>query len=189
MIWVLIFWHKMWNCCPERYGKFQSEIPSTSGAICEKPQGGGPLGLPAGRGILYLNGVEQPFKRHQCPFFLPLRWGTRAFGAGPSVPGVGARPSAPPWIRAWCYEKGPWRRDQITFSAIFFLQSIYSQCSILWDTVQFYVTNSYEYQIGHWSLCPSKRRRLVFAVRTKVMCLSASHAYLVHDTWLNVSYS
>ena len=30
---------------------FQSEIPSTSGAICEKPQGG-PFGpLPAGRGL------------------------------------------------------------------------------------------------------------------------------------------
>ena len=40
MTWVLIFWHKVWNCWPERYGKFQSEIPSTSGAICEKPQGG-----------------------------------------------------------------------------------------------------------------------------------------------------
>ena len=25
--------------------------------------------------ILCLNGVEQPFKRHQCPFFLPLRRG------------------------------------------------------------------------------------------------------------------
>ena len=50
MTWVLIFWHKVWNCCPERYGKFQSEIPSTSGAICEKPQGG-PLGPPAGRGL------------------------------------------------------------------------------------------------------------------------------------------
>ena len=23
--------------------------------------------------ILCLNGVEKPFKRHQCPFFLPLR--------------------------------------------------------------------------------------------------------------------
>ena len=39
MIRVLIFWHKVWNCCPERYGRFQREIPSTSGAICEKPQG------------------------------------------------------------------------------------------------------------------------------------------------------
>ena len=36
----------MWNCWPERYGKFQSEIPSTSGAICEKPQGGGALWAP-----------------------------------------------------------------------------------------------------------------------------------------------
>ena len=40
MTWVLIFWHKVWSCCPERCGKFQSEIPSTSGTICEKPQGG-----------------------------------------------------------------------------------------------------------------------------------------------------
>ena len=31
----------------ERYGKFQREIPSTSGAICEKPQGG-PFGPPSG---------------------------------------------------------------------------------------------------------------------------------------------
>ena len=37
---ILIFSHKVWNCCPERYGKFQSEIPNTSGAISEKPQGG-----------------------------------------------------------------------------------------------------------------------------------------------------
>ena len=51
--------------------------------------------------ILCLNGVEQPFKRHQCPFCLPSRR-----GAGPSVPGVGARPSPPPLdprLRAvWC---------------------------------------------------------------------------------------
>ena len=55
MTWVLIFWHMVWNCCPERYGKFQSEIPSTSGAICEKPQGGafGPS-PPAGRGLISL---------------------------------------------------------------------------------------------------------------------------------------
>ena len=41
----------MWTCCPERYGKFQSEIPSTSGAICEKPQGGPLPPPPAGRGL------------------------------------------------------------------------------------------------------------------------------------------
>ena len=37
------------------------------------------------------------------PSFCPWDEGTRDFGAGPSVPGVGARPSAPPppWIRAW----------------------------------------------------------------------------------------
>ena len=46
-----MFWHKVWNCCPERYGKFQSEIPSTSGAICEKPQGGPLPPPPAGRGL------------------------------------------------------------------------------------------------------------------------------------------
>ena len=45
MTWVLTFLHKVWNCWPERYGKFQSDIPSTSGAICEKPQGG-PFGPP-----------------------------------------------------------------------------------------------------------------------------------------------
>ena len=38
------------NYCPERYGKFQSEISSTSGAICEKPQGG-LCPPPAGRGF------------------------------------------------------------------------------------------------------------------------------------------
>ena len=43
----------VWNCCPEMYGKFQSEIPSTSGAICEKPQGGPlPPPPPAGRGLM-----------------------------------------------------------------------------------------------------------------------------------------
>ena len=54
--WVLIFWHKVWNCCPERYGKFQSEIPSISGAICEKPQWGPlpPPPPPAGRGLIVL---------------------------------------------------------------------------------------------------------------------------------------
>ena len=46
----------MWNCWPERYGKFQSEIPSTSGAICEKPQGGPLAPPPAGRGLMFFNG-------------------------------------------------------------------------------------------------------------------------------------
>ena len=50
-----MFWHKVWNCCPERYGKFQSEIPSTSGAICEKPQGGPLAPPPAGRGLTYIS--------------------------------------------------------------------------------------------------------------------------------------
>ena len=50
----------MWNCWPERYGKFQSEIPSTSGAICEKPQGG-PLPPPlAGRGLRRHSSVTRP---------------------------------------------------------------------------------------------------------------------------------
>ena len=49
-----IFLHKVWNCCPEGYGKFQSEISSTSGAICEKPQGAlwAPPPPPAGRGLI-----------------------------------------------------------------------------------------------------------------------------------------
>ena len=44
--------------------------------------------------ILCLNGVEQPFKRHQCPFFLPLRRGNLRRRRG--IQGLGARPSAPP---------------------------------------------------------------------------------------------
>ena len=36
MTWDLIFLNKVWNYCPERYGKFQSETPFSSGAICEK---------------------------------------------------------------------------------------------------------------------------------------------------------
>ena len=47
------FWHKVSNCWPERYGKFQSEIPSTSGAICEKPQGA-LCPPPAGRGLNHI---------------------------------------------------------------------------------------------------------------------------------------
>ena len=46
--------------------------------------------------ILSLNGVEQSFKRHQWPFFLPLRRRNPRLRGCPSVPGVGARPSAPP---------------------------------------------------------------------------------------------
>ena len=46
--------------------------------------------------ILCLNGVEQPFKRHQVSLLSALeKREPCAFGAGPSVPGVGARPSAP----------------------------------------------------------------------------------------------
>ena len=54
----------MWNGWPERYGKFQSEIPSTSGAICEKPQRG-PFGPPPrgarvkGKMIAQKEGIER----------------------------------------------------------------------------------------------------------------------------------
>ena len=58
--------------------------------------------------ILCLNDVEQPFKGHQCPFFCPWDEGARAFGAGPSIPRVGAGPSAPPLdprLSAVCFAK------------------------------------------------------------------------------------
>ena len=53
MAWDQFFLHRLWSCCPERYGKFQSEIPSTPGAICEKNTGGPlpPTTPPAGRGL------------------------------------------------------------------------------------------------------------------------------------------
>ena len=52
--------------------------------------------------ILCLNGVEQPFKRHQCPFFLPLRRGNPRLRRGSFRPeGWAPAPaSPPPWIRA-----------------------------------------------------------------------------------------
>ena len=65
MSWVLIFWHKVWNCWPERYGKFQSEIPSTSGAICEKPQGG-PFGPPPSGARVNMN--IKPVYHHYMTF-------------------------------------------------------------------------------------------------------------------------
>ena len=47
--------------------------------------------------ILCLNGVEQPFKRHQCPFFLPLRRGNPRLRRGSFRPeGWAPRPSVPP---------------------------------------------------------------------------------------------
>ena len=59
MTWVLNFLYKVWNCCPERYGKFQSEIHSTSGTICEKPQGAlCPPPPPAGRGLSWFPDPE-----------------------------------------------------------------------------------------------------------------------------------
>ena len=63
--------------------------------------------------ISCLNGVEQPFKRHQCPFFLPLRRGNprlrrgsfRPRGGRPpqlSVAPGGPGPLGPsPWVRPW----------------------------------------------------------------------------------------
>ena len=53
--------------------------------------------------ILCLNGVEQPFKRHQCPFFLPLRRGNPRLRRGSFRPRGGRPPQRPPppWIRAW----------------------------------------------------------------------------------------
>ena len=51
--------------------------------------------------ILCLNGVEQPFKRHQCPFFLPLRRESPRFRRGSFRPRGGRPPQRPPpWIRA-----------------------------------------------------------------------------------------
>ena len=51
--------------------------------------------------ILCLNGVEQPFKRHQCPFFLPLRRGNPRLRRGSFRPRSGRPPQRPPpWIRA-----------------------------------------------------------------------------------------
>ena len=51
--------------------------------------------------ILCLNGVKQPFKRHQCPFFLPLRRGNPRLRRGSFRPRGGRPPQRPPpWIRA-----------------------------------------------------------------------------------------
>ena len=46
--------------------------------------------------ILCLNGVEQPFKRHQCPFFLPLRRGNPRLRRGSLRPRGGRPPQRPP---------------------------------------------------------------------------------------------
>ena len=57
--------------------------------------------------ILCLNGVEQPFKAHQSPFFLPLRRRNPRLRRVPSVPGVDAGPHAPrgsaPVYRVRCH--------------------------------------------------------------------------------------
>ena len=45
--------------------------------------------------ILCLNGVEQPFKRHQCPFFLPLRRGNPRLRRGSFRPRGGRPPQRP----------------------------------------------------------------------------------------------
>ena len=46
--------------------------------------------------ILCLNGVEQPFKRHQCPFFLPLRRRNPRLRRGSLRPRGGRPPQRPP---------------------------------------------------------------------------------------------
>ena len=46
--------------------------------------------------ILCLNGVQQPFKRHQCPFFLPLRRGNPRLRRGSFRPRGGRPPQRPP---------------------------------------------------------------------------------------------
>ena len=52
--------------------------------------------------ILCLNGDEQPFKGHQCPFFLSLRRRNPRLRRGSLRPRGGRRTQRPPWIRAWC---------------------------------------------------------------------------------------
>ena len=46
--------------------------------------------------ILCLNGVEQPFKGHQCPFFLPLRRRNPSLRHGSLHPRGGRRTQRPP---------------------------------------------------------------------------------------------
>ena len=46
--------------------------------------------------ILCLNGVEQPFERHQCPFFLPLRRRNPSLRRGSLRPRGGRPPRRPP---------------------------------------------------------------------------------------------
>ena len=46
--------------------------------------------------ILFLNGVEQPFKRHHCPFFLPLRRRNPRLRRGSLRPRGGRPPQRPP---------------------------------------------------------------------------------------------
>ena len=50
--------------------------------------------------ILCLNGVEQPFKGHQCSFFLPLKRRNPRLRRGSLRPKGGRRTQRPPWIRA-----------------------------------------------------------------------------------------
>ena len=45
--------------------------------------------------ILCLNAVEQPFKRHQCPFFLPLSRGNPRLRRGSFRPRGGRPPQRP----------------------------------------------------------------------------------------------
>ena len=60
--------------------------------------------------ILCLNGVEQPFKRHQCPFFLPLRRGNPRPRRGSFRPKGGPPPGSAPviWWRGKDEKADPW---------------------------------------------------------------------------------
>ena len=55
--------------------------------------------------ILCLNGVEQPFKGHQCPFCLPE---SAPSARVPPSQGWAPDPAPPPWLRAWVGP--PWIR-------------------------------------------------------------------------------
>ena len=68
--------------------------------------------------ILCLNGVEQPFKGHQCPFFLPLRRRDPRLRRGSLRPRGGRRTQRPPpWIRAW-YSRATGYRNPVVATDI-----------------------------------------------------------------------
>ena len=87
------------------------------------------------------------------------------------------------------YEKGQWRGHQITFSAFFFCCQFIANVPFSETQFILYVLNSYEYQNLVIDHCVRQNGRPVSTARSKVLCLSACHAYLAHDTWLNVPYS